>query len=1015
VRRADRRSPGIRFESRPPPLPDPLPRMDVTALVGFAASGPLHVPVAIDGARQFANVFGDDVALGWDNDAGQTVRGNLGPAVRAFFRNGGRRCWVVRVAGAARANHFAIPALARWCDSALVPAFATARSEGSWADELAASASLAAQPIAIGSLELGAAGRPLSARLVAPDQVAVGDTLRIALGGPAAAVVVAAIAAVDASVARFGGGPPLWLTDAAPALPDPSALAIAWFPGSPEDGDGEPMAQPLVPAGRPVCDGDALVVPVISPGAGSPHAGALAPGRVVRLRWAGEELWLGVVDVVAAAAGSPPGAVVELRGGWSRRLPGPPPGPAVLDGSALVAERLRLSLWVQRGTERPTRLDDLGLAPGHSSYLGALPTDRALFAADPWSAPVDGDGGDAGVRALAEQLQRFVGDAADPREYYAALWQSVAAPRFPLAIAARADAFVPIAMPAVPGAYLGAQVPAGVAAARDGLAASGAAMFLDPDLADQPVDSLLAQADFVRWQSSAPRPLTGIHALIGVDEVTLIAVPDATQRGWSSASAAPTPVLAPPVLAAARADGDTWQLAWTSATVGAAIDDGTRYAVEADSAADFTHPQGVWTGSATAVRLVDPRPGQPPGSRWFRVRAVQGATAGPWSNALALSFPPPQFQACPAGVQLAPPALAALPPDPRGSIELAWTDVPGAERFTVEEIAGGDAAATVIYQGRDHDLTVRGRTPGAYAYRVRAEQGATVGAWSDPAVQVVPPPRRNAIVRPASFQPDAVLRPVHRAVLRLAAARGDLLAVLALPAHFRGQDATAHVAWLRGPAGEEATWSYAALYHPWLVGDDDPGVGPIPTLPPDGAVCGLIAQRASTRGAWVAPANQPLRGVVELIPALSRDDAERFADAQVNLLRDEPRGILAQSADTLARDADLTAIHVRRLLVLLRRIALRVGPGYVFEPNGAVFQRLVQRGFEAALDDLFARGAFAGAERAGAYQLAVDANPNVADQGRFVVEIKVAPSRPLSFLTVRLVQSGDLGVVTEAR
>jgi hypothetical protein len=983
--------------------------MDVTAFVGFAASGPLHTPVAVDDARQFANVFGDDVALGWDGDAGQVVRGNLGPAVRAFFRNGGRRCWIVRVAGAARAQRFAIPALACWRGGTLVPACATARSEGSWSDDLAVSASLAAQPIALRALELGDAGRPLSARLVAPDQVAIGDQLQIALGGPAAPVVVAAIADIDADQVRFGDAAPLWFTAAAPVVPDtlPPGLAIAWFPGGDAGDDAaEPVAQPLTPAGALRWDGDALVVPVVPPPAAA-AAAELAPGRMVRLRWAGEELWLSVDDVVATDAGSPPGAAVELRGGWSRRLPGPPPGPAVLDGAALVAQRLRIALWVQRGTERPVRLDDLGLAPGHPSYLGALPTDRALFAVDPRSTPLDLD---PSVRALAEQLQGIVGDAADPREYYAALWQAVATPRFQLAITATADAFVPLAMPLVPAAYQGAVATADTALARDGLAVFGPALFLDPDLADQPVDGLIAQADFVRWQSSVPRSLTGIHAVIGVDEATLIAVPDAVQRGWTIATTVPPPVLPPPVLTAARADGDTWQLAWN-----ASGGDGASYAVEAAAAAAFTALVVVWTGSATALRVTDPLPGQPPGSRWFRVRAVLGANAGPWSNAIALAFPPPQFQDGPAGGLLAPPVLTALAPDARGSIELLWTDVPGADRFTLEEVAGGEAVATVIYQGRDHGLTVRGRPPGAYSYRVRAEQGVALGAWSDPTVQVVPTPRRNLVVRAADFQPDPVLRPVHRAVLRLAAARGDLLAVLALPEHFRAPDATAHIAWLREPAAEEPTWSYAALYHPWLISDDDMGAGPLDAMPPDGAMCGMIAQRASARGAWIAPANQPLRGVVELTPVLPRDDAGRFADAQVNLLRDEPHGILPLAADTLARDPDLTAIHVRRLLILLRRIALRVGPDYVFEPNGAVFQRLVQRGFEAVLDDLFARGAFAGAERTAAYQLAVDATASVADQGRFVVEMKVAPSQPMSFLTVRLVQSGDLGVVTEAR
>ncbi|MBL9127540.1 MAG: hypothetical protein JNL97_07835 [Verrucomicrobiales bacterium] len=36
------------------------------------------------------------------------------------------------------------------------------------------------------------------------------------------------------------------------------------------------------------------------------------------------------------------------------------------------------------------------------------------------------------------------------------------------------------------------------------------------------------------------------------------------------------------------------------------------------------------------------------------------------------------------------------------------------------------------------------------------------------------------------------------------------------------------------------------------------------------------------------------------------------------------------------------------------------------------------------------------------------------EQGRFRVDIRVAPSVPMSFLTLRLVQSGELGAATEA-
>jgi len=110
------------------------------------------------------------------------------------------------------------------------------------------------------------------------------------------------------------------------------------------------------------------------------------------------------------------------------------------------------------------------------------------------------------------------------------------------------------------------------------------------------------------------------------------------------------------------------------------------------------------------------------------------------------------------------------------------------------------------------------------------------------------------------------------------------------------------------------------------------------------------------------------------------------------------------------------SINVRRLLILLRRAALRRGADYVFEPNGPALRRLVQHSFESMLDQLFAQGAFAGATRAESFQVVTDASintPQSMDLGRFRVDLKVAPSLPLTFVTVRLVQTGDGGVATE--
>src|SRR5688572_32425367 len=126
--RSTRRLPGFRFEVQAPPLTGVLSRMDVAIFVGFAASGPIEIPVAVESSAQFEEIFGEDAPLAWDTKRGKQAYAHLAPAVRAFFRNGGIRCWVIRVArrnqdprdlmnrrkfNRARMNYFLISGLAR--------------------------------------------------------------------------------------------------------------------------------------------------------------------------------------------------------------------------------------------------------------------------------------------------------------------------------------------------------------------------------------------------------------------------------------------------------------------------------------------------------------------------------------------------------------------------------------------------------------------------------------------------------------------------------------------------------------------------------------------------------------------------------------------------------------------------------------------------------------------------------------------------------------------------------------
>ena len=338
--------------------------------------------------------------------------------------------------------------------------------------------------------------------------------------------------------------------------------------------------------------------------------------------------------------------------------------------------------------------------------------------------------------------------------------------------------------------------------------------------------------------------------------------------------------------------------------------------------------------------------------------------------------------------------------------------------------------AEIVYSGKLTSFTIYGRKSGDYFYRVQATVKENVSDWSNGVTVRVSSADHWSLKKEDDYSPDTLLA-VQRAMLRMCAARGDMFGILTLPAEYREDKAIAHVSILKSGlevpatlgvpplnAGEVNSFSYGAIYHPWLINGEGQEGDSLRRIPPCGAVSGVFAHRTLTRGAWIAPANEPMRGNVAMVPPISRERFPDLQNANINLVRQEPRGFIVLNSDTLSDDEDFRPINVRRLLILLRRQALRLGATYVFEPNSPAFRRLVERGFTGMLDGMFVRGAFAGSSPATAYQVVADESLNTSqsvDQGRFIVELRVAPSLPLTFLTIRFIQTGDRSFVTEAR
>src|ERR1700744_1196664 len=81
-------SPGVYFEWEDRRFAGvSLARADIAGFVGIALRGPVGRPVRVESWNQFTSVFGLHTAAGY-----------LAWAVEGFFANGGKRCWVVRVA-----------------------------------------------------------------------------------------------------------------------------------------------------------------------------------------------------------------------------------------------------------------------------------------------------------------------------------------------------------------------------------------------------------------------------------------------------------------------------------------------------------------------------------------------------------------------------------------------------------------------------------------------------------------------------------------------------------------------------------------------------------------------------------------------------------------------------------------------------------------------------------------------------------------------------------------------------
>lgn len=201
----------------------------------------------------------------------------------------------------------------------------------------------------------------------------------------------------------------------------------------------------------------------------------------------------------------------------------------------------------------------------------------------------------------------------------------------------------------------------------------------------------------------------------------------------------------------------------------------------------------------------------------------------------------------------------------------------------------------------------------------------------------------------------------------------------------------------------------AAFYFPWIAARDPLSSGAIVKTPPSGHLAGVYARTDATRGVHKAPANEPIRGALDLCYKVTREEQGELNAAGVNCIRIFPdAGIRVWGARTLSAEADQWRyISVRRLFNMIEESIERGTSWTVFESNDSRTWKSIERDIRAFLTLIWRDGALKGDTPEKAFFVKCDEEtnpPEVIDAGRLVTEIGIAPVKPAEFIIFRIFQ-----------
>ncbi|MDQ3935509.1 MAG: phage tail sheath subtilisin-like domain-containing protein [Actinomycetota bacterium] len=396
--------------------------------------------------------------------------------------------------------------------------------------------------------------------------------------------------------------------------------------------------------------------------------------------------------------------------------------------------------------------------------------------------------------------------------------------------------------------------------------------------------------------------------------------------------------------------------------------------------------------------------GSPPGV--YAVR-VAGLTAAPAAGNL-LRWQPTRFETVRFGIDVDPPADAAVPPEHFPGLSLD----PSHDRYYANDGVINERSKLIEVRER---AAAQGQTltavsnvkalPARVAPRTAGDTGdvdvksiesglAALEKDSEPALVACPD---------ALTLDDDVL--TARAVDLMVAhcERMRRFAVVDLPMIDDDQE-------LKRWRLETVNSTYAAAYAPF-VKIINPRIGPgqarVIEVPPSGFMMGVYARVDNERGVFKAPANEIVRGIVGPHKEYTQRHQDALNPNAVNLIRTfRGRGTRIWGARNATDDTTWRYVNVRRLFNFVESSVDAGTQWVVFEPNDPNTWLRVRVTVENFLNGVWRSGGLLGAAPEEAYRVRVGLGETMTetdiDLGLLVVEVAIAPVKPAEFVVFRI-------------